>query len=251
MNGVLVPLKKLPSQGCQYPEDMELYVTPLSIKDQIDMDRYGISDSDYFKILLKGITLETQDVSFGKNKLIHFDVQFLDIVRRLITFDTNDKITIEGAPCRKCGHKINYTFKCDDLVFTDFNPDIFGKTFILKEGTEDELEFTVSPLTTFEYTNMSREFRNFTDKNTMMSQMYTAYLCAVIREIKGRKFQDLKDRNAFLTGYFDSICTNKDKKVLDAITDETIVKLKPFSVWCDNCLQDTEVEVTPTSNFQQ
>ena len=102
MNGVLVPLKKLPSQGCQYPEDMELYVTPLSIKDQIDMDRYGISDSDYFKILLKGITLETQDVSFGKNKLIHFDVQFLDIVRRLITFDTNDKITIEGAPCRKC-----------------------------------------------------------------------------------------------------------------------------------------------------
>ena len=42
-----------------------------------------------------------------------------------------------------------------------------------------------------------------------------------------------------------------ERIVLDAITDETIVKLKPFSVWCDSCLQDTEVEVTPTSNFQQ
>ena len=82
MSGILVPLSKLPSQGVAYPKDLEVYVRPLSIGDQLDMDRYGISDSEYFKTLLKGVEVRTAE-PFYRNNLLHFDVQFLDLVRRL------------------------------------------------------------------------------------------------------------------------------------------------------------------------
>ena len=201
MSGVLVPLDHLPSKGFTYPKDLEIKVSPMSIKDQIDMDRYGISDSDYFKILLSGVEITTKE-AFYKNDLIHFDVQFLDIVRRLYSFDVNESITLEGCKCnyRDCEAEFNYRFKFDDITFTDFKEDIFGREITLGEGTDDEIVIKVSPLTTGEYTDMSREFRNFTNKRTMMSSMYTEYLCALIREVKDRTFKNTKDRNAFLFG---------------------------------------------------
>ena len=36
-----------------------------------------------------------------------------------------------------------------------------------------------------------------------------------------------------------------------AKVNETLVKIKPFTVVCDECDRETEVEVMPTSNFQQ
>lgn len=252
MNGVLVPLSSIPSQGYVYPKDLEIHVKPMSIKDQIDMDRYGISDSDYFKILLSGVEIVTES-AFYKNDLIHFDVQFLDIVRRLYSFDVNEKITIEGCKCpyRDCGAEFSYQFKLSDLAFTDFNKDIFGREVILGEGTDDELKFTVSPLTTSEYTTMSREFRNYTNKRTMLSSMYTEYLCALIRNVDGREFKNKEDRDSFLKGYINNISNYKDKKKLEKVIEDSIVKLKPFKVVCEECGRETEVEVTPTSNFQQ
>ena len=51
MDGQRVDFNFLPSHGVKYPDDIEIYVEPLPIKQQIDMERYGISDAEYFEIL--------------------------------------------------------------------------------------------------------------------------------------------------------------------------------------------------------
>ena len=58
MEGQLIPLTQLPSKGKPYPKDIEIYVQPLVIKDQMDMDRYGVSQAEYYQILLDGITIK-------------------------------------------------------------------------------------------------------------------------------------------------------------------------------------------------
>ena len=250
MDGQLVELSNLPSRGFSYPKDIEIYVKPLSIKEQIDMERYGISDAEYFKMVLDGITIRG---NFNKNDLLQSDVQFMDIVRRLYSFDINEEITIEGCVCnyKDCEHKFNHKFKISDIEFTDFKEDIFNKHFIFGEGTEEELEVVVYPITVTEYMSMSREFKTFKDKKTALSSMYTEYLCTCIREVVGREFKDLKDRNSFLRSYIGNLSSGKDKKLVREIVEATLVKIKPFTVVCEECERETEVEVTPTSNFQQ
>ena len=224
MDGQLVEFKNLPSQGYGYPEDIEIYVKPLTIKEQIDMDRYGISQAEYFQIILDGISVHG---NFNKNNLLNADVQFIDIVRSLYSFDTKDQI------------------------ITDFNKDIFGKHFTFGEGTEEELEVTVSPLTITEFISMSKKARLYQGKKTALSDTFFEYCCICIRDIIGREFKNMNDRNAFLKSYLGSLTSAKDKKVLKAIEDETVITVKPFKLICDNCGRETEVLVQPTSNFQQ
>lgn len=250
MDGQRVDFYQLPSKGYSYPKDIEIYVKPLSVKEQIDMERYGISDAEYFQTILNGITIHGD---FNKRKLLHSDVQFFDVVRRLYSFDTKDIIRIDDCQCiyKDCDHKFSYEFTMDQLDFTEFKEDIFGKHFIFGEGTEDELEVVVNPITVDEYIKMSRTFRNHPDKKHALSSMYTDYMCGCIREIVGREYKNEKDRNAFLKSYIDSLCMAKDKKLLKQIIDETIIKIKPFTLICEACGRETEVEVTPSSNFQQ
>ena len=117
MDGQRVDFNFLPSHGVKYPDDIEIYVEPLPIKQQIDMERYGISDAEYFEILLNGVHVHG---NFPRNKLLHSDVQFLDVVRRLYTFDTSDSITIKDVECpyRDCDGKVDYTFKINEIDFT-------------------------------------------------------------------------------------------------------------------------------------
>lgn len=250
MDGQRVDLLDLPSRGYSYPKDIEIYVRPLSIKEQIDMERYGISDAEYFNMILNGITIHG---NFNKRNLLHSDVQFMDIVRRLFSFDVKDKIRIDDCTCLypDCNHEFSYEFTVDQIEFTDFNEDIFNKHFTFGAGTEDELEVVVSPITVDEYIRMSKEFRNNSNKQTLMSSMYTEYLCTCIREVEGRTFKDLKDRNSFLKNYIENLCMAKDKKLAEQIAKETIVTIKPFTLICESCGRETEVVVTPTSNFQQ
>lgn len=251
MNGILVPLEKLPSKGYGYPPEMALYVKPLKIKDQIDMERYGVSDSEYFRILLEGISIE--GCVKNKESLYHFDVQFLDLVRRLYSFDTEEYIEIEGCKCQNpdCEEPFNYKFKMEDIYFTDFDGSIFNKHFVLGEGTEDELEIVVNPITVADFMRLSREAKNYKVKRTILSAMYTEYLCACVTEVVGREFKGIKDRNAFLYSYFEDIYRAKDKKILKQISDETVSVIEPFKYTCPICGEVTEVLVTPTSNFQQ
>lgn len=250
VDGQRIDLLQLPSRGYNYPKDIEIYIKPLSIKEQIDMERYGISDAEYFQTILNGITIHGD---FNKRNLLHSDVQFIDIVRRLYSFDTKDKIRIDDCKCiyPDCGHKFSYEFTMDQIEFSDFNEDIFNKHFVFGEGTDDELEVVVSPITVSEYINMSREFRNHPDKRHALSSMYTDYMCGCIREIVGRTFKNDRDRNAFLKDYIENLCMAKDKNLLKQIVDETIVKVQPFTLLCESCGRETEVVVSPTSNFQQ
>ena len=250
MDGQRVDLVDLPSRGYSYPKDIEIYVRPLSIKEQIDMERYGISDAEYFNMILNGITIHG---NFNKRNLLHSDVQFIDVVRRLFSFDIKDKIRIDDCVCvyPDCNHKFSYEFTVDQIEFSEFKEDIFDKHFIFSEGTEDELEVVVSPITVDEYIKMSKEFRNNTDKKSALSSMYTDYMCGCIREVVGWTFKDLKDRNAFLKNYIENLYMAKDKKLLKQIIDETIIKIEPFKLLCDSCGRETEVVVSPTSNFQQ
>ena len=250
VDGQRIDLLQLPSRGYNYPKDIEIYIKPLSIKEQIDMERYGISDAEYFQTILNGITIHGD---FNKRNLLHSDVQFIDIVRRLYSFDTKDKIRIDDCKCiyPDCGHKFSYEFTMDQIEFSDFSEDIFNKHFVFGEGTDEELEVVVSPITVSEYINMSREFRNHPDKRHALSSMYTDYMCGCIREIVGRTFKNDRDRNAFLKDYIENLCMAKDKNLLKQIVDETIVKVQPFTLLCESCGRETEVVVNPTSNFQQ
>ena len=74
MDGQRVDFHYLPSHGVKYPDDIEIYVKPLSVKEQIDMERYGISDAECFQIILDGITIKG---NFNKNNLLHSDTIFL------------------------------------------------------------------------------------------------------------------------------------------------------------------------------
>ena len=250
MDGQRIDLWNLPSRGYSYPKDIEIYVKPLSIKEQIDMERYGISQAEYFNMILNGVTIHG---NFNKRNLLQSDVQFIDIVRRLFSFDTKDKIRIDDCTCMysDCGHKFSYEFTVDQIEFSEFKEDIFDKHFIFGAGTDNELEVVVSPITADEYIKMSKEFRNHSDKKVALSSMYTDYMCACIREVEGRTFKDLRDRNAFLKNYIDNIYMAKDKKILQQILDETIVKIEPFKLLCEACGRETEVVVSPTANFQQ
>ena len=250
VDGQRIDLLQLPSRGYNYPKDIEIYIKPLSIKEQIDMERYGISDAEYFQTILNGITIHGD---FNKRNLLHSDVQFIDIVRRLYSFDTKDKIRIDDCKCiyPDCGHKFSYEFTMDQIEFSDFSEEIFNKHFVFGEGTDEELEVVVSPITVSEYINMSREFRNHPDKRHALSSMYTDYMCGCIREIVGRTFKNDRDRNAFLKDYIENLCMAKDKNLLKQIVDETIVKVQPFTLLCESCGRETEVVVSPTSNFQQ
>ena len=209
-----------------------------------------VLDAEYFNMILNGITIHG---NFDKRNLLHSDVQFMDVVRRLFSFDTKDVIRIEGCKCiyPDCNHEFNYEFTMDQLEFTEFNEDIFDKHFTFGEGTDDELEVVVSPITVSEYMKMSKEFRNSASKKTALSTMYTDYMCTCIREVVGRTFKDTKDRNSFLRGYIENLCMAKDKKILKQIVDETIIKIEPFTLLCESCGRETEVVVSPTSNFQQ
>jgi len=249
MDGKVVEFSFLPSKGVIYPDDIEIYVKPLSVKEQIDMERYGITDAEYFQILLNGVTIHG---NFDKNNLLHSDVQFIDVIRRLYTFNTDEEITIKGYECpyRDCEGKLDYTFTVDQIEFTDFNEDIFNKEFTLREGTDEEVVVVVSPLTSAEYIRMSKQFGKPSRKE-VLSKMYTDYLCACIREVKDRKFQSPRDKNAFLTKLIDETIMASHKKVLKQIIDETIIKTKPFIDYCPECGREVEVEVRPTSNFQQ
>ena len=177
----------------------------------------------------------------------------MDVVRRLFSFDTRDTIKIEDCKCMypDCEHKFTYEFTMDQLEFTEFNEDIFGKHFTFGEGTDNELEVVVSPITVAEYIKMSKEFRNHADKRNVLSSMYTDYLCTCIREVVDRTFKNDKDRNSFLKSYIENLCMAKDKKLVKQIINETIIKIEPFTLICESCGRETEVVVSPTSNFQQ
>lgn len=244
MEGQLVSLNCLPSKGMIYPQDIEIYVKPLSIKQQMDMDRYGISQAEYYNILLQGVTVRG---NFDKNELLFYDVHFLDLIRRLYTFDPEEKIIMKGVNCSNpyCNEKIKVDFMTSSLECTDFPEDIFNKEFTFSDG----LTVIISPITISEFLDMSKKY--ITNKKGTISDTLIAYFAYCVKSIKDRQFKDMESMRNFLMDYFSNIYKHKDVKVLRKIEEETVSKVKPINVICPKCGENMEVEVTPSMTFWQ
>lgn len=244
MEGQLVALSQLPSKGKTYPKDIEIYVRPLSVKQQMDMDRYGVSQAEYYQILLSGITIRGD---FDKNELLFYDVHFLDLVRRLYTFDPEEKISVKNVHCSNpyCNGELNVEFLTAEIECTDFAEDIFGKEFTFTDG----LTISVSPLTISDYIEMSRQY--ITNKKGTMSDVLIAYFAFCVKSVKDRQFKDMAHMRRFLMDYFSNLYKNKDVKILRKIEEETVSSVKPRLAICPVCGENVEVTVTPSSSFWQ
>lgn len=244
MEGQLVALNMLPSKGKLYPEDIEIYVRPLSIKQQMDMDRYGISQAEYYQLLLNGITIRGD---YDKNELLFYDVHFLDLVRRLFTFDPEEKISIKNIACSNpyCNGELRLDFFTSELECTDYKDDIYGKEFTFTDG----LSIVVSPITVTDYIEMSRQY--ITNKKGSLSDVLMAYFAFCVQEVKERQFKDKEHMRRFLVEYFSNLYKNKDIKILRTIEKETISSVKPKTVICPVCGENVEVTVTPSASFWQ
>lgn len=244
MNGQLVRFDSLPSQGQVYPEDIEIYIRPLTVKEQIDMDRFGITQAEYYRQVLDGVTIHG---NFPKNKLLFHDVQFLDLVRRLYTFDIESEIEVKEYPCseRFCGGTVNYKFTVDQITFTDFKPDVFGKEFTFSDG----LTITVSPITIEDFIDMSKKY--LSNKKHNSSDIVLGYYTYCIQAIKDREFKDKKTRDEFLMEYLGNISSHKDAQLLKQIEEETVSVMVPFEAVCPLCGSVVEVRINPSMQFHQ
>jgi hypothetical protein len=244
MEGQLVPLTQLPSKGKPYPQDIEIYVRPLSIKEQMDMDRYGVSQAEYYQILLNGITVKGD---FDKADLLFYDVHFLDLIRRLYTFDPEEKIVIRDISCSNpyCNGKLKAEFLTAELECTDFPDDIYNKKFTFSDG----LTVVVSPITIEEFIDMSRQY--ITNKKGTLAETLIAYFAYCTKEVMERQFKDVAHMRRFLIDYYSNLYKHKDVRVLRQIENETTSKVKPIKLICPECGENMEVEVSPSMTFWQ
>ena len=241
MDGQFVSVDSLPSKGRPYPEDIEIYVKPLTIKEQMEMDRYGITEAEYFKILLSGISVRGE---FDKGNLLFHDVQFLDLVRRLYTFDIEEEIQIDTV-CQDCGEEFKGTFHFHELRFSDFGEDAFDQEYTFSDGTT----IYVEPVKIRDFINAGRKY--FSSKKFSVTDIYLGYLTLCVKEVKDSTFKNRELMQDFLYDYFGNLYMAKDKKILKAIEDKTVSFVEPLKLTCPKCGEIVEVTVSPTTSFQQ
>lgn len=242
MDGQFVSLESLPSKGKKYPEDIEIYVKPLSIKEQMDMSRYGVTEAEYFKILLNGISIRGD---FPKNQLFFHDVQFLDLVRRLYTFDIEEQIQIEDVVCDTCGESFKGSFHFHEIHFTDFSDDAFHQEYTFSDGTT----ICVEPIRIKDFIDAGRKY--FSSKKFSITDIYLGYLVLCVTEVKDSIFKDKDLMQDFLYNYFGNLYMAKDKKILKEIEEKSVSFVEPLKLICPKCGEVVEVSVAPTTQFQQ
>lgn len=267
MNGVLVDRTKLPSRGRCYPDNVEIYITPLNVRQQMEMDKYGVTTAEYYNMVLQGVTL--QNASFPKEKLLFPDTQYIDLLRRLYTFDTKQEIKVQNLVCwgvdeGTCNQdKLEYKFKVADIEFEELSEDLFEEQTVETETAgeytqiigkkyafSDGLEVVIAPLTVKEFIDMSVKYVT-NNKTTTSADLYIAYLSYAIKYVKGKVFKDRKDLREYLFDYIGNICNNKDMQILASIEKETLSNIKPFMFNCPKCGKELEVRVSPSTQFHQ
>ena len=241
MDGQFVSMDSLPSKGKVYPEGIEIYVKPLTIKEQMEMDRYGVTESEYFRTLLKGISIHGE---FDKGNLLFHDVQFLDLVRRLYTFDIEEEIQID-AQCAYCEEEFKGSFHFHELHFSDFEDDAFDQEYTFSDG----LTIKVEPIKVIDFIEAGRKY--FSSKKFSVTDIYLGYLSLCVTDVKDRNFKNKELMQDFLYDYFGNLYMAKDKKILKAIEDKTVSFVEPIKLICPKCGEEVEVTVSPTTRFQQ
>ena len=183
----LVNLSFLPSKGKVYPKDIEIYVEPVSMKEEFSMARTGLTKAEYYENILKNIEIKG---IFDKDNLLYGDLQMIDLVRRLYTFEEDEKIVIEGQLCGFCKKDVKPSFLQRDITFTDLDEDIFGKEFTFTDG----LTITVSPIEARPFINLCRKhLSNLViedgKENTLdLSDFVLDYYAELVTSVKDRFF---------------------------------------------------------------
>lgn len=258
MNKAPINIDELPSKGLAYPEDISIQVEPVSIRQQMDMDRYGISYEEYYKILLEGIHVE----GFKKYDLLLYDVQYIDLIRRFFSFDTKSKIIAKDCYCpmvayKECDYKTDYEFYANQVSFTEYGEDVFkdieideGKTIKGKEYTfDDGLSVVVAPLTIKEFIDMMR--KTTSKKDIKQSEILLSFYSYAIKYVYNREYKDDKHRREFITNYVGDLYKSKDRDILINIEKELNCSVRPFITECPKCGATMEVIVTPSTTFHQ
>lgn len=94
-DGQLIRFEDLPSKGFTYPKDIEIYVKPMTLKEEVSstVGRFEVSRAGYYETLLKNIDIQG---NFDRKNLLYGDVQLIDLVRRLYTYELEEKIYAVG-----------------------------------------------------------------------------------------------------------------------------------------------------------
>lgn len=261
-----VPFDILPSKGVPYPDNIEILVAPVRIRERRQLE--GATQATYYEKLLEGIQINGGP--FDKKQLLFADVQFLDLVRRIHSFSLDKEINIKEYRCPHCGEVSEVSFKFEEIEFEDFVPDIFET---IKKGTDDEtgepieikypgklykfsdgLEVVATPLTVGDYIDLAIKYlSNVTEKNMVnkMADVYIAQFSYLIKEVIGQSFVSDDFRRKFVYDYISNLYKAEDENLLAQIENDTVVDITPILRACSNCGGNMEVYVQASLTFQQ
>ena len=261
-----VPFDILPSKGVPYPDNIEILVAPVRIRERRQLE--GATQATYYEKLLEGIQINGGQ--FDKTQLLFADVQFLDLVRRIHSFEYDKEIQIKGYTCRHCNEDCDVSFKFEEIEFSDFGADIFET---IKKGTDDEtgepieirypgklykfsdgLEVVVAPLTVGDYIALATKYMsNISEKNisNKMADVYIGQFDYLIKEVVGQTFISEDHKRKFIHDYICNLYKWVDTNLLEQIEETTAVSILPIQRNCPNCGENMEVYVNASMNFQQ
>ena len=261
-----VPFDILPSKGVPYPKNIEILVAPMRIRERRQLE--GATQATYYEKLLEGIQINGG--MFDKKQLLFADVQFLDLVRRIHSFELDKEIQIKDYPCRNCGETCDISFKFTDIEFEDLPVDIFET---VKSGTDNEtgepieikypgklykfsdgLEVVASPISVGDYIEIATKYlSNVSEKNlsSKLVDVYVAQFSYLIKDVVGQTFLSDDFKHKFINDYVNSIYKAQDEELLNKIEEDTQVNIIPIKRECPNCGEMMEVYVQASLSFQQ
>ena len=253
INGKQINLSDLPSKGILYPQDIELFIKPMTAKEEMatNLERFGVSKASYYDNLLESIVVKG---CFDKKKLLFGDIQYLDLVRRLFTFELDELIYIKDVECDSCGRPSTIPFmygndnKCKNYVeFEDFKEDSFGKVYTFSDG----VEVLISPVAMEAFIKITRKYLSNIKNAVDMNDYLFAYRAACVVSSKGKTFEGTDSMQNYFMKYFSELYKYKDIQLLSKIDEDVSVLVKPFKVECDYCLGVMEVAMEPSMRFHQ
>ena len=254
LEGQQISLESLPSKGMLYPSDIEIYVRPMTAKEEMSasLERFGTTKANYYDNLLKSVTIKG---NFDPKKLLLGDIQFIDLVRRLFTFELNELLYIKGVPCGDCQKELDIPFmfakngSCKNWVqFEEYDRDVFGKEYTFLDGTQ----IKISPITTDSYIRVARKYLSNAKDTDNLSEYLIANLAASVVSAEGRVFESMESMRNYFTKYFsEELYKYKDLEILKDIGNDIGVSIKPFEVECKHCFNITEVGIEPSMRFHQ
>lgn len=228
-----IKIDKLPSNFICYPENIEIFYTPLTLG-EIDKQSSGdITYKELLKLLLQSITVENYNVE----DLAFYDVVYIGIQRKLHALGAT-KGDLEVL-CEKCGKPSKILFNFMELDFKQ--PEATGDITVTLNNNElifslltikDILELTSEYTSLDELAKMIKN-KSFDEAKNILSGIHEANDLQIIDEIKN------------LLDYGLNTIKGKCKNKIEIIEKDDKGNEKNIIKFCDNELE-TEVDIYMT-----